>query len=100
MPRGPGKGVSNNPAGRPKDTPNKVTAEMRVIVRDIVDGRLGDLAEALDTLRETNPDRFATHIISLVKMITPAAVNLDIGDTEGIQIVFARRKEIEGTTAD
>jgi len=92
------KGETNNPDGRPKGVPNKVTAEMRTIVRDVVDGRLNDLNKALDRLREENPDRFAAHIISLMKMITPAAVNLDIGDTEGIQIVFARRKEIEGTT--
>lgn len=94
------KGETNNPEGRPKGVPNKVTAEMRTIVRNVVDGRLNDLNKALDRLREENPDRFAAHVISLMKMITPTAVNLDIGDTEGIQIVFARRKEIEGTTAD
>lgn len=38
--KGPGKGKTNNPAGRPPGTPNKVTGELREMINDFLNDNI------------------------------------------------------------
>lgn len=46
------KGISNNPAGRPAGRPNKLTAEVRVLLKSIVSDELQRLPEMLDGMSD------------------------------------------------
>lgn len=62
------KGKTNNPAGRPVGTPNVLTREMRLILKNIV-------AEELATIRETlakmEPDKRMEVILKLLPYVLP-----------------------------
>ena len=58
MARGPGKGNTNNPNGRPKGTPNKTTKEMREVFAVIMSGQIDRIREALDNLYEADPIKY------------------------------------------
>ena len=45
------KGVTNNPNGRPKGVPNRVTADMRLILKCIVSDELDHLPEYIQELK-------------------------------------------------
>ena len=44
------KARTNNPAGRPKGVPNKITAQLRAVLKDVVAGELERLPETLESL--------------------------------------------------
>ena len=44
------KGKTNNPAGRPKGTPNKITKELRALFKNFISNELENLPELLDGL--------------------------------------------------
>ncbi len=48
--RGPGKGKSNNPAGKPKGTQNKTTKEMREMILNICEGHISKVNTELKKL--------------------------------------------------
>lgn len=58
MARGPGKGKTNNPNGRPKGIPNKSTKEARQLFITIMSGEIDRIKEALDKLYEKDPVRY------------------------------------------
>lgn len=48
--KGPGKGNTNNPAGRPTGTPNKVTKELRERISDFLSGNWEQIKKDFKTL--------------------------------------------------
>ena len=71
MARGPGKGNTNNPKGRVPGVPNKTTAEMKEIINSIVGGQLGNVTATLDSLRETDPDKYLNMLVKLMEFVVP-----------------------------
>lgn len=49
------KGHTNNPAGRPKGTPNKATTASRQAIAMFIEGNTGRLQEWLDRIAKDNP---------------------------------------------
>jgi len=77
MARGPGKGVSNNPAGKPKGTKNATTIAIKEIYIDILNKEQKHWPKILEMLRQDNPyqymmvmDKISQKVIANKKDIT------------------------------
>lgn len=57
MARGPGKGKTNNPNGRPKGVPNKTTKEIRDAFQMLIESSLPDIQKWLRRVAEENPEK-------------------------------------------
>ncbi|MBF0260090.1 MAG: hypothetical protein HQK62_14900 [Desulfamplus sp.] len=68
MARGLSKGQTNNPNGRPKGTPNKITKELRETLKSIIANELETLPEQLSTLEPK--DRIEL-IVKLMAYVLP-----------------------------
>jgi hypothetical protein len=57
MARGPGKGKTNNPKGRPPG-PNKVTQELKQFYTDLLAGEKENIKKALRELEKDDPHKY------------------------------------------
>lgn len=58
MARGPGKGNTNNPNGRPKGSPNKTTVDLKEFYQAIMDKNRDRIDAALDKLYQEDPHKY------------------------------------------
>lgn len=75
-PKGPNKtsfkkGVAANPHGRPPGTPNKVTTDFRLSVKNLLDDCGPQLFEWVQRVAEKNPQRAVDCLAALAEYATP-----------------------------
>lgn len=80
----PKKGQTNNPGGRPKGTPNKVTAEARALFVDILAGEVPHIKEQLEILRREDANLYLKSLSSFMQYFIPKMTGMEvtIKDTE------------------
>ena len=61
-------GKTNNPNGRPAGTPNKLTAELRTILKGIIEKELEGLADRIEVLEQ---DKRLELLIKLLPYVLP-----------------------------
>ena len=95
MARGPGKGVSNNPKGKPKGAVNKTTKTVKEIYADILEKEQKHWPGILEQLRKESPyqymmvmDKISNKVVANKKDITSD----DQSITPSIQIIEDRSK--------
>lgn len=76
----PRKGKTNNPHGRPKGVPNKVTKEIRPLIRDFIRGEMENIDKLVVQL---DPKDRITLILKLLEFIIPQAAPGDNFDNQG-----------------
>ena len=89
--KGPPKGISNNPAGRPKGIPNKMNATLKEMILGALDKAGG--VEYLSRQADENPSAFLTLVgkvlpmtiagdaaIPLAHRVTGEIVGCNVGD--------------------
>lgn len=93
------KGRTNNPAGRPRGTPNKVTTELREWIAKLIDDNRQQLEQ---DLRALEPHQRWQVIERLMQYTTPkmqsgeAKINLDqLTDTQLDTVINELSKNIE-----
>lgn len=94
--RGPGKGVSNNPKGRPKGTPNKATQTTREMIQLIVDE---NLPKIMDDIRKLAPPQRVKALTDLLQYVVPkmqaSTSDVNINATkEQIRALFPTAEEL------
>src|SRR6516225_576299 len=97
-------GVSGNPAGKPKGTPNKITVALReaILAAGEAAGGEGGLTAYLTRLALENSSAYA----GLLAKVLPTTLSTpESGGGSGVEIRFTRhivwpdgRREVEGTT--
>lgn len=74
MARGPGKGKTNNPRGRPRGKSNRTTTELRKAMISFIDANINRLQKDFDTLEPK--DRLA-FFEKTIRLVLPPPVNPD-----------------------
>ena len=65
------KGQTNNPNGRPKGTPNKVTKDIREAYKEFVENNVDKFQSWIDKVAETNPAKALELTASLSEYFLP-----------------------------
>lgn len=79
MARGPGKGVTNNPNGRPPG-PNKITKDMRESITLMLENHFPKLNKVLDQLEKDNPVAYANLIEKFMAYVIPKKKDITSDD--------------------
>ena len=77
--RGPGKGKTNNPNGRPKGTPNRTTKEAKEFLDQIMFGQLDNMNEALENLKGKDYSRYLDACSKLFAYVLPKQTDITSG---------------------
>jgi hypothetical protein len=89
MARGPGKGKSNNPAGKPRGTQNRTTKEAKKLLEQILLGQVDNIESALETVKTNDPAKYLDACSKLFTYVLPKKTDITSGD-EKIKISFKR----------
>ena len=76
------KGQSGNPAGRPKGSKDRVTAEARALFVSIMEGEVQHIEDALDGLRTESSEKYLKALAALFPYFMPKQVETEVTFTE------------------
>lgn len=83
------KGQTNNPDGRPKGSQNKISGEVKMVLKSIVDQELEKLPERLNTLDDKE------RIEVLTKLLPYVLPKQHKVETDGYKKIVVTRKKID-----
>lgn len=94
------KGTTNNPLGRPKGVPNKITAQMRDTMREVVSGNASKVQGLFDRIADEDPARAVELWIRMASFVIPKPSPIEAIETEepitGIEVkIINSREELE-----
>lgn len=72
------KGVSGNPGGRRKGTPNKTTAEIKEIITRIVGNQLEHIERDLDIIRKKDPAEAMRLSSKFIDYVIPKQTRMEL----------------------
>jgi len=78
--RGPGKGNTNNPKGKPPGTQNRTTKEGKELLEQILLGQIDNIREALENIKEKDPARYLDACSKLFSYVLPRKTDITTGD--------------------
>jgi hypothetical protein len=76
--RGPGKGITNNPNGRTKGSPNKITKDIKEAYRLLIENNLDNLTGWLEKIAEENPEKAIKILSDLSEYVIPKLARTDL----------------------
>lgn len=82
MGRGPGKGRTNNPNGRPFGTPNKTTQEAKELLNLVLSGEVDNIKEALKRVRDESDSKYLDALSKLFPYVFPKKSDITSNDKE------------------
>ena len=85
--KGPGKGNTNNPKGKPPGTLNRTTKEAKELLEQILLGQLDNIKAALETVLANDSARYLDCCSKLFTYILPRKTDVT-SDGEKINITF------------
>ena len=91
-------GNNYNPNGRPKGSANETTRQIKEVFARILEGREGELSEALDKLRDKDPRSFLEMYVKISQRFVPEVSRAELTGQDGepfqpIQIVLPAKPE-------
>lgn len=88
--RGPGKGNTNNPDGRPLGSQNRTTKEAKELLEQILLGQIDNIKAALENIKEKDPGRYLDACSKLFSYVLPRKTDIT-SDGEQINILFSEK---------
>lgn len=87
------KGKTNNPNGRPKGTPNKVTTEFRETIRKLLEDNSENVSLWLSQVAEEDPAKALDMIAKLAEYAAPKLSRQEVTGKDGgaVQVEQVRR---------
>jgi hypothetical protein len=96
--KGPGKGKTNNPAGRPAGVPNKLTRELREIINDFLNENIESVKRDYKTLEPKDRVKIYIELLNYglpkFQSITGTGYGNDSGAKHTLSL-FPTREELE-----
>lgn len=89
--RGPGKGKSNNPAGKPKGTLNRTTKESKEFLKSILFAEFDNIEDSLRRAREESDSKYIDLLSKLLQFVLPRQVEADAKGEIKIKVVYGKR---------
>jgi len=80
MARGPGKGNTNNPNGRPVGVPNKTTKAARELLEQVLLGQVDNIKLALEKIKTKDPAKYLDACSKLFTYVLPKKTDITTGD--------------------
>ena len=78
--RGPGKGNTNNPKGKPPGTLNRTTKEAKELLEQILLGQVDNIKAALETVLVKDAGRYLDSCSKLFTYVLPRKTDVTSGD--------------------
>ena len=79
MARGPGKGISNNPAGKPKGAQNRTTKQAKELLEKILFGQLDNVNEMFEKLKK-DPQKYIDAYSKMFGYVMPKKTDVTSDD--------------------
>ena len=89
--RGPGKGKSNNPAGKPKGTQNRTTKESKEFLKAILFAEFDNIQESLKNARQESDSKYIDLLTKLLQFVLPKQVEADAKGEIKIKVEYGKR---------
>jgi len=80
MARGPGKGNTNNPNGRPAGVPNKTTKAAKELLEQVLLGQVDNIKTALELIKNKDPAKYLDACSKLFTYVLPKKTDITSGD--------------------
>lgn len=90
----PKKGVSNNPAGKPKGASNRTTIEFKEAVNNLLNHATPNMIKWLDKVAEDSPEKALDTVAKLAEYVAPKLSRQDQHHHGQLQIV--KRVDLTG----
>ena len=95
------KGQSGNPEGRAKNSSNKTTTDMRETLQKIVDGELGSVKDALNKLKDSDPDKYLALLDKYITYVLPKKKDITSDDQSIVpHVTIVERRDQSKPEAD
>ena len=90
MARGPGKGKTNNPNGRPVGSVNKATRDIKEAYRLLIEGNLDNLTLWLEQVATKDPEKAIRILSDLSEYVIPKLARSEFTGAGGKDLIPPR----------
>ena len=91
--RGPGKGNTNNPKGKPKGTPNRTTKEAKEFLKNILYAEFDNIQASLKNARNESDSKYIDLLTKLLQFVLPKQVEAEGKGKIEIKVTYGNKRQ-------